>query len=424
MLFNFASDEIASKTLAYRIIKKINSCNKPHFILGLATGSSPLPLYKELIRLNKEGEVSFKNVVTFNLDEYYPISKDDKNSYFHFMHENLFAHIDINPSNIHILNGETPNPDHECFLFEEKIRLLGGIDFQIIGVGQNGHIAFNEPGSSTDCNTRLVTLSEVTLESNSKYFQNSQMPTQALTMGIDTIFSAKEIVCIAWGKQKGKVINNAFQQTLPLTTLFEHSNFSIYLDNEAYLEIDLPKRILQAVNTGKNIINSENKILIFSPHPDDDVIGMGATMILSCKNSIIHVAYQTSGWNGVPISDKEEAANIRKKECEEACKNLNAILHFLNSPFYELSKGNTKNNFTREDIRLHVDLIDKIKPDIVFCIGDINDPNGTHEKCQQIVFSALSSSKAHPLVFLYKGAWERWNIDNVTLCIPFDKVVL
>ncbi|MGB2702407.1 MAG: glucosamine-6-phosphate deaminase, partial [Chitinophagaceae bacterium] len=182
---------------------------KEKCVLGLATGSSPKSLYAELVRLHREEKLSFKNVITFNLDEYYPIDNDALQSYNRFMRVNLFDHIDINPKNIHIPNGEIKKEDikEHCRQYEKMIKDAGGIDLQILGIGNNGHIGFNEPGSGIYSKTRLITLDNSTRIANSYEFTNiSQVPRLAVTMGINTILQSKKIILMAWGSGKAPVI--------------------------------------------------------------------------------------------------------------------------------------------------------------------------------------------------------------------------
>ena len=181
---------------------------------GLATGSTPKSLYTELVRMHREEKLSFKNVITFNLDEYYPIDNDALQSYNRFMRTNLFDHIDINPKNIHIPNGEIKKEDikDHCQQYEKKIEDAGGIDLQILGIGNNGHIGFNEPGSGIYSKTRLITLDNSTRIANAYEFANiSQVPRLAITMGISTIMKSKKIILMAWGPAKAPVIKKAVE---------------------------------------------------------------------------------------------------------------------------------------------------------------------------------------------------------------------
>ena len=217
---------------------------KRNCVLGLATGSSPLSVYRELIRMYNNEGLSFKNVVTFNLDEYFPISKNDINSYNHFMNINLFNHIDIPKENINIPSGELSfeKVRKSCNDFEKKIKELGGIDLQILGIGRTGHIGFNEPGSHFNSQTRLVKLDDMTRFDAAKSFQGIEnVPREAITMGIQTILSAKRIILMAWGSNKASILKKAIEgeitSLIPTSYLQHHKNTTLVLDNESSLEL-------------------------------------------------------------------------------------------------------------------------------------------------------------------------------------------
>lgn len=232
-----ASIEIAKKIA--NVIREKQAENKP-CVLGLATGSSPKNVYKELVRMHREEGLSFQNVITFNLDEYYPISKSAPQSYDTFMKENLFNHIDIKPENIHIPNGEIHKDEvkEHCKAYEEKIDAHGGIDLQILGIGNNGHIGFNEPGSSLQSKTRLIILDISTRVANSYEFRSiSEVPRLAITMGISTIFKAKKILLMAWGEKKANAIKlsveNEPNENTPASLLQYHDDVEFFIDEAA-----------------------------------------------------------------------------------------------------------------------------------------------------------------------------------------------
>ena len=210
-----------------------NAKNKKPFVLGLPTGSSPLIIYQELIKLYKEKKVSFNNVHTFNMDEYIGLSKEHPQSYRYFMNEYFFNHIDIDPANICFLDGMTDNVQRECMLYEEMILQKGGIELFLGGMGGNGHIAFNEPGSPFDSRTRLVTLNNETIEDNSRFFDGdiSKVPSAALTVGLGTIMDAREVLIIVNGKNKAKTLKKAVEggadEMLPVSCLHKHTNAAI-----------------------------------------------------------------------------------------------------------------------------------------------------------------------------------------------------
>lgn len=228
---HFGSSKKASLEICRQVLIKKNS------VLGFATGSSPLEIYKYLIQYFKEGLVTFKNVTAFNLDEYVGIEKTHKNSYAYFMKDNLFSHIDIDMSKCNIENGLAEDLEKECDDYEKLIDEVGGIDLQILGIGTNGHIGFNEPSDKISSKTHIVELTQSTIDSNSKYFTDMQMPTKALTMGIATIMKAKKIILIASGKEKAQAIYNSLYGEItplvPASMLRLHPDVTIYIDDEA-----------------------------------------------------------------------------------------------------------------------------------------------------------------------------------------------
>ena len=380
------SEVEGARWVAEEIATHIRSCIDRPYILGLATGSSPIRVYQYLVQMHQEEGLSFKNVITFNLDEYYGINSDDIQSYHHFMHEHLFDHIDIDPSNINIPKGELDSSSIRtyCQGYDEKIASLGGLDFQLLGIGRTGHIGFNEPGSHRNSATRLITLDPVTRADAAKDFNGmDKVPTKAITMGIDTIMNAKRIVLLAWGQHKAPIVSRTIEgkmtEVVPATFLQEHNNITCLLDHESSASLTrfnspwlvkdcdwtdslkkkaiiwlcgkVKKSILKLTQRdynenglsellattgqaydlniwmfnqlqktitgwpgGKPNFSDENRperaepakktCLIFSPHPDDDVISMGATFArLIDQGHEVHVAYQTSG--NIAVSDED-----------------------------------------------------------------------------------------------------------------------
>ncbi len=211
----------------------------PNCVLGLATGSTPIGTYQALIQKEKAGEISFENVTSFNLDEYYPISADNSQSYHYFMNENLFSHISIKKENTHILDGSCEDVAKECAQFEEMIKQAGGIDLQILGIGENGHIGFNEPDEYLQLKTHLTDLTQNTIDVNSRFFDKIEdVPTQAITMGIGTIFNARKIIILASGKNKHNIICNLLggeiSSSNPSSLLHLHENVVLICDKPAY----------------------------------------------------------------------------------------------------------------------------------------------------------------------------------------------
>lgn len=213
--------------------------NKPDCVLGLATGSTPTGMYKELVNMNKGGEISFENVVSYNLDEYYPISPDNDQSYRYFMNDNLFNHINIDIENTHVLNGEAKNPEDECAAYDKAIEAAGGIDIQVLGIGRNGHIAFNEPDEVLIAQTHKVALTDDTIDANSRFFASADdVPKHALTMGMASILSARKIILLANGASKQDAIKDLLSDEIktsnPSTFLKLHPDVTILCDEEAY----------------------------------------------------------------------------------------------------------------------------------------------------------------------------------------------
>lgn len=245
LIINKTYEEISNWTAGY-IVQKINKFSptpeKP-FVLGLPTGSSPLGTYKKLIELYKKNEVSFKNVVTFNMDEYVGIPEDHPESYHNFMYSNFFDHIDIDKKNIHILNGNAIDLSKECSDFEEKIKSFGGIELFLGGMGADGHIAFNVPGSSLNSRTRLVNLNYDTIIANSRFFDNdiNKVPKQALTVGVQTVLDSQEVVIIVNGYKKARALQNVVEEGMnhmwTLSALQNHPNGIIVCDEDATMEL-------------------------------------------------------------------------------------------------------------------------------------------------------------------------------------------
>ena len=214
-------------------------CAKKDAVLGLATGSTPVGMYKELIKMQKNGKISFKDVKSVNLDEYYPISPENENSYRYFMDDNLFNHIDIDKNNTYVLNGLAEDPDKECENFEEIISQLGQVDIQVLGIGRNGHIAFNEPDSKLYEKTHVTDLTQSTIDANARFFDSiDQVPTKALTMGIGSILKAKKIIILAGGKEQSdaiKILKDEFIDPMcPATMLKVHPDVTVICDEDAW----------------------------------------------------------------------------------------------------------------------------------------------------------------------------------------------
>jgi glucosamine-6-phosphate deaminase len=529
-------------------------------VLGLATGSSPTEVYTELIRLHKEEGLSFKNVITFNLDEYFPMQPNALQSYVRFMNEHLFDHIDIDPKNVHLPDGtlsieEVP---HYCKAYEKAINDAGGIDIQLLGIGRTGHVGFNEPGSGKDSLTRLIWLDQLTRQdAASDFYGVDHVPFKAITMGVGTILNAKRVVMLAFGEGKAPIIREAVEgeitEHVAASFLQEHSNAHIYLDAAAAAKltrVDTPwkcgpvdwsaKLIRNAViwlasKTDKAILKlteadyNENhlqdliaehgpsydinlsvfksmqatitgwpggrtegsppqapgprnvdhdvfpkRVLIFSPHPDDDVISMGGTLIrLADQGHEVHVAYQVSGSIAVFDEDAIRFADfasdfnhlfdidikqtvkieehleeflkhkqpgqvdseivqkikavIRRGEARAAVRSCGVpseCLHFMDMPFYETGTVRKK-PIGEDDIQITIDLLEKIKPHQIYAAGDLSDPHGTHRVCLAAIFEAMRRIRDRDWVkqcelWLYRGAWQEWGPQQIEMAVPLS----
>ncbi len=546
----FDSSKEASILVAQEIaniIQRKEELNEP-CVLGLATGSSPVKVYEELVRLHKEEGLSFANVVTFNLDEYYPMDKNNIQSYWYFMHEHLFNHVNILPQNINIPDGNISNEDLQqyCIDYEMKIKDYGGLDFQLLGIGRTGHIGFNEPGSHVNSGTRSITLDHLTrVDAASSFLGIDNVPRKAITMGIGTVKNAKRIVLLGWGISKAEIIKKTIEgeisSRVPATYLQQHNNTTFVLDTEASSELTrvktpwLVKSViwteelkLKAVawlseltqkpflkltdkdyndNGMSSVLTEEGtayhlnikmfnkmqqtitgwpggkpnaddtyrperatperkRIIIFSPHPDDDVISMGGTFDrLVEQGHDVHIAYQTSG--NIAVSNEEalkfaeiskalntnsvESENIinflknkksndidslevrklkgliRRSESLAATRYLglpDSNVNFLDLPFYETGTVK-KNNLGEPDIKIMCDIIERIKPHQIYAAGDLADPHGTHKVCLDSLFEALKRLKHNSYmddcwVWLYRGAWHEWESYQIEMAVPMS----
>ena len=550
-----------SEAVAREIAELIRSkaANGETCVLGLATGSTPTGMYGELIRLHREEGLSFQNVATFNLDEYYPMQPNELQSYRRFMNENLFDHIDIDPANVHIPDGTLPLeqvPDH-CAEYERRIEEHGGIDLQILGIGRTGHVGFNEPGSARGSVTRLISLDNVTrTDAASDFFGKENVPRRAITMGVGTIMNAKRVVLMAFGEGKAPVIRRAVEgpitEAVAASFLQEHPNAQVMLDRAAadrltrftspwalgpiawddqtirkaviwlarYLDKPLlkltdedynenhlqdllaehgpaydinlrifrhmsqtitgwpggkPERLKQPGDRDRPMDHIfPKRVLIFSPHPDDDVISMGGTLMRLVEHGHeVHVAYQTSGniavfdddavrfadfaadFNRMFSIDREQSekierhieqflknkqpgqvdsaevrkikAEIRRGEARAAgrfCGIPQDRLHFMDMPFYETGAVH-KQPLGDEDIRITADLLEEVRPHLIYTAGDLSDPHGTHRTCLAAVIRAFERVRerdwaAECEVWLYRGAWQEWGPEKIEMAVPIS----
>jgi len=508
-------------------------------VLGLATGSTPVGIYRELIRMHRDLGLDWSRVVTFNLDEYFPMSPDSLHSYHRFMWENLFEHVNISPENVHIPRGNLPRNAVEahCAEYERRIADAGGIDFQILGIGQTGHIGFNEPGSSATSRTRLVALDTITRRTAAgDFFGEENVPAEAITMGVATILEAREIALLATGEHKAAIVKRAVEgnidRSVAATYLQQHAHTFAVLDAPAAAELTrvktpwmlgdvtwTPEKEIEAVVwlsevTGKSVLKLEEadyrdhhlsalltrhgsaaplngivfnaltdkvrgrsklpknrRIILFAPHPDDDVISTGGVLrkLFQNDNDIV-VAYQTSGNIAVfdhevrryidflrrtmddfgygkerlrPLIREVEAfldqkepgavdnetvqtlkRRIREVEAVSAIQTIGTRpdqARFLNLPFYQTGKVK-KDPIGKRDIEIILELLNDLKPEILLVAGDLSDPHGTHRMCKDAVDRALERyAGPSPEVWLYRGAWQEWSIPQADLLVPMSE---
>lgn len=555
----YPSQDEASVKVAERIaaIIKDKHAKGEKAVLGLATGATPVKVYKELVRMHKEEGLSFQNVVTFNLDEYYPMLPTAEQSYVAFMNKHLFNHVDIPKENINIPDGTLAEDKVQAFCegYEQKISCLGGLDIQLLGIGRTGHIGFNEPGSAPNSGTRLVTLDDLTRRDASRDFGGKEnVPTKAITMGVGTIFKAKEIVLMAWNEKKAEIVKKAVEgeisSDIPATYLQMSDHVEFVLDEDAasaltrfnlpwlahdvvwtdklvkkavvWLSLHLDKAILKLTDDdynnngmaqliteqgtaysinirifnelqrtitgwpgGKPGVDDSNRperaepaqknVILFSPHPDDDVISMGGTFIrLADQGHNVHVAYQTSGntavWdddvlrylefvqdyavvveddNGVTRKIYDEAREffkvkkpnqvdpeiirtikglIRKGEAIAGARFVglpDENIHFMDLPFYDRGKFSKEIDF-EDDIQQTMELLRQVKPQQVFAAGDFADPHGTHKVCFDIILEALLRLRETDewtkdcWLWLYRGAWHEYPIHDIEMAVPLS----
>lgn len=548
----YPDDFLASEQVARIIAKAISDHAKAslprNFKLGLSSGRSPKTLFDILVRMYNNGEVSFKNVEVFSIDEYYPIAPSAAQSRNRRLQDELISKVDFLKENVHIPDGTVPhdNISDYCTEFEKMAR---GLDLLAVGIGEQGQIGFNEAGSSDVSRTRAVPLSYQTRKIQARNFNGDidVTPKAAITMGISTIMSARRILLMAWGESKAQVVKDIVEGELstacPASLLQKHDNITLFTeDNSASLLARIvspwlvgpcewtPKFIRKAVvwlcqKVNKPILKLtqndylENslgellslygaydainikvfndlqhtitgwpggkpdaddstrpvksspfpkKVLIFSPHPDDDIISMGGTFIrLVHQGHDVHVAYQTSGdlavHDDVVLQHMDAARQLgfedrfdevkkligSKKPGEPEPKELLAIkaairrseargadrsfglndetnVHFLNLPFYE-SGGVTKLPRTQKDLDIIKELLVRLKPDQIYMAGDLADPHGTHRVCTEAALEAIEQLEEEgndwlkdSYIWLYRGAWMEWELGKVDMAVPLS----
>ncbi|MDD6253252.1 MAG: PIG-L family deacetylase [Bacteroidales bacterium] len=543
----------ASDTIADIIVEAINSCSGRKFKLGLSTGTTPVSLYNRLRKRFEDGKVSFKNVEIYSIDEYYPYGKGEPQSRNSILHTYLLNYVDISEEDIHVPDGSVGEDriSAYCEQFDKEFR---GLDLLVMGMGERGQIGFNEAGTSPKSRTRTVLLSYQSRKRQGRFFNGDfkHTPMAAITVGIDTMMSARKIILMAWGEDKATAVKNVTECRpdidWPASMLQSHPDIVCYTDETAaslltrvvspwmvgpcdwtrkfirkavvwlcqevhkpilkltqkdYLEHSLGELLdkfgpydkinievfndLQHTITGwpggkPNADDSQRPVsalpypktvLIFSPHPDDDVISMGGTFIrLVHQGHNVHVAYETSGDLAVhddvvlqhmdavhqlgfgdefdrvkAIIDSKKPGEpepkellalkgaIRRSEARGADRsfglNDNTNVHFLDLPFYE-SGGVKKMPRTQVDLDIIKDLIKRLRPDQIFMAGDLADPHGTHRVCTEAALEAIEQLKEEgenwlndTHIWLYRGAWMEWEIGRVDMAVPLspDEVV-
>ncbi|MFR9522765.1 MAG: 6-phosphogluconolactonase [Rikenellaceae bacterium] len=519
--------------------------NDNTFVLGLATGRTPIGLYKELVKRYKAGEISFENVTVYSLDEFYPIKDTEQQSRNYRIHEDFLNHIDIVEENIHIPDGSVPEKEVTAYCKAYE-RDLHNVNLMILGVGEDGQLGFNEPNSYFKSTTRLVQLSYNTRQVQSgAFFGLENTPKMAITMGLNSIMRADRVVLMAWGEGKADIIKKVVEgeQTtlIPASCLQSHANIEVVVDENAAINLTKeqtpwlvgdcewsPKFVRRAVvwlcgvvgkpilklthndyveNSLSNLLESvgnydqininvfnalqhtitgwpggkpnaddttrpvpstpaQKRVLIFSPHPDDDVISMGGTFIrLVEQGHDVHVAYQVSG--NVAVHDDVVIQNIetsrelgyadhfdevkaiiankvkgepepevllkikgaiRRAEAKAACRSFGldeqTHAHFLNLPFYETG-GIKKGVVSDIDINIIVKLLREIQPQQIYAAGDLTDPHGTHRTCMEAILEALEIVEADEWMkechlWLYRGAWQEWDLGMVDMAVPLS----
>src|SRR2546428_311935 len=418
-----AHDDLALR-LADRIVEIIarETAAKGRCVLGLATGSTPLGIYRELIRRHQAGEVDFSRVVTFNLDEYYPMPPDSPHSYRRYMWENLFAHVNIRPEQVHIPDGGVPRETfaEHCAAYERPIAEAGGIDFQMLGIGKSGHIGFNEPGSSPDERTRLVTLDTVTRkDASADFFGEDNVPREAITMGVATILEAREIALIATGEHKADIVAHAVEgevsQDVAATFLQRHANATAYLDLAAAAELTRIKTpwVLGPVEWTRELAERAATTL-----------GLDRAAAQRVRGDV-EASFERKAPGDVDLPAVQDLKRvIRESEAVAALESVGlppTAARFLNLPFYRTGQVR-KDPIGPEDVAIVRALLVETRPDLVFVAGDLSDPHGTHRMCQAAVAGALAQYDAEPPeVWLYRGAWQEWPITEADVLVPLSQ---
>lgn len=549
-----------AKQIANEVIEKIQSRQREgrFCVIAAGTGLSLRPLYAELVRRHREEGVSFHNVIIFNLYEYYPLPKEEAKSSFNHLCELFLDQVDINKNNIFTIDGTIPQESviDYCRLYEQRIQTFGGLDIVLMGVGREGNIGMNEPGSTLSSNTRLILIDATSHAEAAANLGIDNLPPCSITMGVSNIMQARKVYLLAWGEGKADIIRKAVEEkhtdAIPASYLQIHNNASVCIDLPAAAHLTRIQRPWLVTNcewndklirsaivwlcllTNKPILKLTNKdynenglsellalygsaynvnikifndlqhtitgwpggkpnaddtyrperakpfpkrVIVFSPHPDDDVISMGGTIRrLVQQGHEVHVAYETSGniavgdeevvrflhfingFNQLFDNDSNETIKnkyteireflaekkegdmdtrdiltikglIRRGEARTACT-YNQIplkrVHFLDLPFYETGRIE-KNPISEADIEIVLNLLREVKPHQIFVAGDLADPHGTHKVCTDAVLAAIDVEKEAGAEWLkdcrtwmYRGAWAEWEIENIEMAVPLS----
>jgi len=536
------SDELANYVaqLVAGVIRERNA-NGQQAVLGLPTGSSPVGVYRELVRMHREEGLDFSRTIAFVLNEFYGLAGDQLQSHRRWLREHLLDHVNIPAANIHIPNGQTPPAEIEnhCREYEAQIEQAGGIDVLVLGIGSNGHIGSNEPFPGVGGRTRLSTLDPVTRRAlASDFFGAANVPTQAITMGLGTIYDARKVLLLALGEHKAAIIREVTEgpvsPRVPASYLQEHADAAVLVDSAAGSQLTssqtpwvigsvdwtdaLIKRAILWLcgQTGKALLKltdddfrnhnlhqllrhfgpapkvahevfqqlmgtivyhpagkEPRRVICFSPHPDDDVISMGGTLIRLVEDGHeVHIAYMTSGNIAVFDHDAARVADLvteynrlfgidqersklvegtvleslqRKASGEpdiDAVQKIKGLirwgeakagalkvgcreehLHFLDLPFYQTGTI-AKKPIGGDDVRIIRELLERVQPQQVYVAGDLSDPHGTHRVCAQAIFQAIGDHEAaggsRPQVLLYRGAWQEYELHEIELAVPLS----
>ena len=468
-----------AKEIATQIRKK-QDIGKP-FVIALPGGRSPLSVYKELIRMHKEEKLSFRNVIAFVEYEFYPLANPSAGNLAR-LKEELFDQVDIDPANIYCPDGSMPKDAilDFCRQYEETIQSVGGIDCMLLGIGNSSNIMFNVGGTTISSRTRMVLLEGASRKEAARTFPSQEnVPAGIITMGISTMMNARSVILMAWGEDKAsivaKTVEGKVSDAVPSSYLQNHPNAKVVIDLSAAYDLTRISHPWLGTNRPERANPYPKKVIVFSPHPDDDVISMGGTLRRLCdQHHDVHVAYETSG--NIAVGDEEviryceylrdvcekyspdsavkDKANeiinylryekvengeperkdvlfmkgtIRREEARHGCRYSGVKddhVHFLDLPFYETGLVK-KNDLSEVDKDIVKALLLEIKPDQMFVAGDLADPHGTHKVCLDAVLAAIDEVKDEEWmkncrVWMYRGAWAEWEMDHIEMAVPIS----